>query len=175
MHDTFKYANPILCMKRGTMLLKNRSALELIFTGILILALIFAGISTQSPTGQAVKEQLSEEKTYAHTLNHRITNFFDVDALVFPSGTCTAVTEELYNNLAYRTTEITSGYKTTGRQKLATINFIFHIMARKYPNPKKYAGRVSSIHKGVYALGKCVQRIKESQGSMPTNCKGITP
>ena len=84
-----------------------------------------AGLQSQTPTIQAIRQNtLQEERqTFAHNLNDRITKFFEVYAIDFPRGTCTSTIEELYNDFAYRTTEITSGFRTTARQKFTTLNF----------------------------------------------------
>lgn len=99
---------------------------EVIVCGLILVLLtlsgIFAGFYTATPTAQVVKEN-DERKTFAHNLNDRVTRFFDVYAVDFPRGTCTNIIEELYNNFAYQTTEITSGYKTTAKERIATINF----------------------------------------------------
>ena len=97
-----------------------------LFHTVLLLTLVasigFVVIKTPALTGLAVQEK-QEQQTYAHTLNDRITRFFGVYAIDFPRGQCTAIAEELYNELAFKTTEITSGYSTTGKERLATINF----------------------------------------------------
>ena len=64
-----------------------------------------------------------ERQTFAHNLNDRITRFLEVYAIDFPRGTCTSAIEELYNDFAYRITEITTGFKTTTKQKFTTMNF----------------------------------------------------
>ncbi len=100
----------------------TRTLFHLGFLIILIFTIGFVVINIPSLTGLAVRET-EERQTYAHTLNDRITRFFGVYAIDFPRGTCTSIVEELFNDLAYRITEITSGYKTTGKERLATINF----------------------------------------------------
>lgn len=94
---------------------------EIAFVVILIVALALTISRTSSPTTLAIRQ--SEEQTYAHTLNDRITTFFEVYALDFPRATCTNVVEELYTTLAYLPTEITGGYRTHSKERIATINF----------------------------------------------------
>lgn len=91
-----------------------------------LVAIIYtAGLKSQTPTVQAINQQTAQEErpTFAHNLNDRITKFFEVYAIDFPRGTCTSAIEELYNDFAYKTTEIASGFKTATKQKFTTINF----------------------------------------------------
>lgn len=109
---------------------KETVMLWAVFALVLVLG-FFAGIYsstsiyTSTPTAQIAKDVANdaERKTYAYSLNDRVTNFFEVYAVEFPRGTCTRVIEELYSNIAYPITDTTSGFKTTAKERIATINF----------------------------------------------------
>jgi len=101
---------------------KANITLGLVISTILVGALIFGiiAVRSQSPSGLA----FSESENYAKNLNHIINEFFDTAGIYFPSGSCTFVAEELFNNIAPERIDTTSGYETTGREKLATWNFV---------------------------------------------------
>ncbi len=92
-----------------------------------ILGFLLARVS--SPTFLVVEpavfkeNSLEQKQTYAHNLNDRVIKFFGVLDLEFPRGVCTDAVKELYQQLAHKTTEITSGFRTFGVQRVGTINF----------------------------------------------------
>lgn len=100
----------------------TKALFHLGFLLALVLAVGLLVIKTPALTGAAVQET-EERKTYAHTLNDRITRFFGVYAIDFPRGTCTSILEELFTDIVFDITEVTRGYSTTGKERIATLNF----------------------------------------------------
>jgi len=93
---------------------------------VLFFALLNIHIPTGSPTG-AVVEETGSSALAIHTV---ITNFFEVQDLQFPAGACGDVAKELYENVAYSQMDTSAGFSTTGRDRIATMNFVIDRTAR---------------------------------------------
>ena len=106
----------ILLNKRGMM--KHQIYIYLSF----FLVTFFALLSVENPesTGAAITET---EDTYAYTLNHIINNNLGTYAVQFPTGSCADTAAQLYDTLAATPLEVTAGYSTLGKNKVASINF----------------------------------------------------
>ena len=77
-------------------------------------------LSGHSLTGQVVEEP----ESYPVTLNDVVKDFFVVSYVDFPSGGCGDVAASLYENIFMRSLDATTGFATTGVDRLATINFV---------------------------------------------------
>ncbi|MCX6708257.1 MAG: hypothetical protein NTW67_01220 [Candidatus Woesearchaeota archaeon] len=77
-------------------------------------------LSGHSLTGQVVEEP----EAYPVTLNDVVKDFFVVSYVDFPSGGCGDVAAGLYENIFMRSLDATTGFATTGVDRLATINFV---------------------------------------------------
>ncbi|MBI4145964.1 hypothetical protein HY489_01355 [Candidatus Woesearchaeota archaeon] len=91
---------------------------------IILFTLANLDVSFKGATGAAVEE------TYAYTLDHLVhdffetaDDFFETAEIQFPAGTCGMLARELYQNMASQDLEVTSGYGTKAKERVATINF----------------------------------------------------
>ncbi len=94
------------------------------------LVLFFALLNIHIPTGTPTGAVVEAETTYAFTINHLVKDFFDVEDVIFPIGSCGEVARELYGNIAYTPTDVTSGFSTRGPDRLATIDFVIDRIER---------------------------------------------
>ena len=100
--------------------MSNKLTLLITLTLIFFVASLFVIFSNPSPSGLVVEGS----NTYAKTFGHLVNEFFDVGGIYFPPGVCTNVLEELYLNIAPERVDVTQGFETTGRERLASINFV---------------------------------------------------
>ena len=107
-------------IKRGHM--KHQILLYLSAGLIIFFALL--NIRMPSPTGAAADVTHAEEEAYAVDLNSIVKGFFGDISIDFPDGGCGDIAKELYGNIAYTPLDVSSGYGTTGPDRIATMNFV---------------------------------------------------
>ena len=99
--------------------MKNRT-LVVILTLIIIALIPFL----QTITGQVTTE------TYARSLDHHITQFFNVNALVFPQGACGDAAFEMYEDLTTEPTDTLAEFQTSSQTRFSTASFVIDRTAR---------------------------------------------
>ena len=73
---------------------------------------------------------LSSSSTYSVGLDHVVSNFFEIEAIEFPSGDCGDIARELYSDVAFTGMDTSNGFGTRGRDRIATMNFVTDRTAR---------------------------------------------
>ena len=120
------------CLKEVMMYMRHPVLLTLSFFLIAFFTLLQLNIDYQvaSPTGGAIVEQEAESAHYAVALDHVVTDFFSVNAIEFPSGSCGDVARDLYSTVAFTSIDVSSGFGTTGVEGVSTLNFVIDRTAR---------------------------------------------
>lgn len=72
-------------------------------------------------TGAALVKET--ETTYAIALRHIVNEFFGIQGVQFPKGSCAEVARDLYAGIVSQSLNEQSGFITDGPNKLATISF----------------------------------------------------
>jgi len=90
--------------------------------GIVLFFFLVSIDGKPSITGAATADEKGTSRAFV--LNDFVKNFFgDID-IDFPDGGCGDIAQELYSTVAFSELDDTSGYSTTGRSRIATMNFV---------------------------------------------------
>lgn len=95
----------------------------LVFLSIGMLLFFFLINIGEKPsiTGASLIEET--ERTYAIKLHHIANDFFGISGLQFPGGGCGEIAQQLYSQIVSYSLDETSGFSTSGENRLATIGF----------------------------------------------------
>jgi len=91
----------------------------ILFVGIGLVFFIFL-VKIPSPTGKVIEET----GNYAELLNHHVTDFFQIGGVMFPLDNCGAVAKQIYEDIAFVIVDTTTGFSTSGVERLASLNFV---------------------------------------------------
>ena len=98
---------------------------------VILVALLIAAVLTMrapSPTGATV--DLTESDVNAKRLHDDVKSFFDVQAVLFPNGACGDVAMQLYEDVALRPLDTSTGFSNPGPERISSTNFVIDRLRR---------------------------------------------
>jgi len=94
--------------------------ITLSFFFITLFTLLQLDMRMPTITGAVIAEE--EPALYAHTLDHVANKLLGTVTFQFPSS-CGQTAQELYDSIAHLPLEVTSGFRTNGENRVASLNF----------------------------------------------------
>lgn len=82
-------------------------------------------VKQSSPTGGFVVKDYSEpQEQFAYTLHTKVAGFFNTPLIVFPQTACGTVAREMYEDIAFRVLDVSTGFENTASERIASVNFV---------------------------------------------------
>jgi hypothetical protein len=88
-----------------------------IIIGIGLLAFL-AFSNLDAPTGLSITD------VSAKNLDNVVTEFFEIDSIVFPNGQCGILAESIYEDISTAPLDVSAGFDTEGYERIASLNFV---------------------------------------------------
>lgn len=98
------------------------------------IVLFFALLNVQLPslTGGAIITQYTteEQEVAAYRLHDKVKDFFQIQGIQFPEGPCSLIAQQMYEDIALKSLDVSSGFANTANERIASMNFVIDRLRR---------------------------------------------
>jgi len=102
--------------------MKNKTWQYISYMVVIASIAIAIMVTPKTITGSS-QIQFQEQSRYAKTLQNWIHEFYDINGIIFPKGSCTETAKGLLENCLTKRLQVTEDFTTTGPQRVSSLMF----------------------------------------------------